>query len=152
MMGCVYFKDAPGNKKNVVPVTTDTLVKAAGQVGTLIGQFVFGILGDKLGRKKIYGIELMIVVIATCASAFSASLVTGFSVFGVLGMWRIFLGLGIGGDYPLSATITSEFATTKRRGAMMAGNVIIFFGFKADFFNRIFLNKNIFFFNFHQSY
>lgn len=28
-------------------------------------------------------------------------------------------GIGIGGDYPLSSVITSEFATTKWRGAMM---------------------------------
>lgn len=30
-----------------------------------------------------------------------------------------FQGVGIGGDYPLSSIITSEFATTKWRGAMM---------------------------------
>lgn len=29
------------------------------------------------------------------------------------------MGIGIGGDYPLSSIITSEFATTKWRGAMM---------------------------------
>jgi PHS family inorganic phosphate transporter-like MFS transporter len=34
--------------------------------------------------------------------------------------WRLFLGIGIGGDYPLSAIITSEMASTKRRGAMIA--------------------------------
>lgn len=52
MMGCVYFKDAPGKEKNQVPVHIDTLVKASGQVGTLIGQIVFGIAADRLGRKK----------------------------------------------------------------------------------------------------
>ncbi len=31
------------------------------------------------------------------------------------------MGLGIGGDYPLSAVISSEFAATKFRGRMMAG-------------------------------
>lgn len=30
------------------------------------------------------------------------------------------MGIGIGGDYPLSSIITSEFATTKNRGAIMA--------------------------------
>jgi len=29
------------------------------------------------------------------------------------------MGLGIGGDYPLSAVISSEFASTKIRGRMM---------------------------------
>ena len=120
MMGCIYYKDAPGSQKNTVPVYIDTLVKASGQVGTLLGQIVFGYLADRLGRKKMYGVELMIIVVCTCASAISGNLVSGFSIFTVLGIWRIFLGFGIGGDYPLSAIITSEFATTKRRGAMMA--------------------------------
>ena len=30
------------------------------------------------------------------------------------------MGFGIGGDYPLSAIITSEFANVRNRGAMMA--------------------------------
>ncbi len=50
----------------------------------------------------MYGIELMIIIVMTFASAFSANTVSGLSVFFVLGMWRVFLGFGIGGDYPLS--------------------------------------------------
>src|SRR5207244_4341301 len=34
--------------------------------------------------------------------------------------WRVVQGIGIGGDYPRSAIITSEFATASRRGAMVA--------------------------------
>ena len=37
-----------------------------------------------------------------------------------LGFFRFILGLGIGGDYPLSATIMSEFANKRRRGAFIA--------------------------------
>lgn len=33
--------------------------------------------------------------------------------------WHI--SIGIGGDYPLSAVITSEFAATRFRGRMMIG-------------------------------
>jgi PHS family inorganic phosphate transporter-like MFS transporter len=108
IMGCVYFSDVKGSGKNTTPVTTDTLIKASAQVGALIGQISFGILGDCLGRKKMYGIELMIIVVATFASAFSADLATGMGVYAVLGMWRLILGVGIGGDYPMSAVITSE--------------------------------------------
>ncbi len=42
------------------------------------------------------------------------------SVYGVLIMWRFIMGMGIGGDYPLSAVITSEFAARRIRGRMMA--------------------------------
>ncbi|KAL0361895.1 UNVERIFIED_CONTAM: putative inorganic phosphate transporter 1-8 [Sesamum radiatum] len=37
-----------------------------------------------------------------------------------LGFFRFMLGVGIGGDYPLSATIMSEFANRKKRGAFIA--------------------------------
>ena len=50
-MGCVYYKNETGDARNTVPVYIDTLVKATGQIGTLIGQIVFGILADKFGKK-----------------------------------------------------------------------------------------------------
>jgi len=40
-------------------------------------------------------------------------------MIGQLCIWRFFLGFGIGGDYPLSATIASEYATTRWRGAFV---------------------------------
>lgn len=44
----------------------------------------------------------------------------GTNIYGVIIMWRFIMGLGIGGDYPLSAVITSEFAARRIRGRMMA--------------------------------
>ncbi|CAG8824602.1 24902_t:CDS:2, partial [Racocetra persica] len=116
----------------------DLGIKVATPVGTFIGQFAFGILADILGRKKMYGVELMIIVVATFACCLTANsyvysptasattpntFVSNSSVLSIQGLiifWRVILGIGIGGDYPLSAVITSEFATTKRRGAMMS--------------------------------
>ena len=40
-------------------------------------------------------------------------------IIGQLCIWRFFLGFGIGGDYPLSAPIASEYASTKWRGAFV---------------------------------
>ena len=68
----------------------------------------------------MYGAELMIIVVTTIVSCFAAETKTGMSVVTMLMIWRFFLGIGIGGDYPLSAIITSEFANTKNRGAMIA--------------------------------
>jgi len=67
----------------------------------------------------MYGIELILIIFATLGLALSA---TGpaVDVFGVMIFWRVLLGTGVGGDYPLSSIITSEFATVKWRGAMMA--------------------------------
>ncbi|KAL7229907.1 hypothetical protein ACSBR2_008460 [Camellia fascicularis] len=57
------------------------------------------------------------------------------------------LGFGIGGDYPLSATIMSEYANKKTRGAFVAavfamqGVGIIFAGLVSMTLSRIFLAK-----------
>ena len=34
--------------------------------------------------------------------------------------WRAIMGFGIGGDYPLSATIVAEYSSTKWRGSFIA--------------------------------
>lgn len=67
----------------------------------------------------MYGVELMIIIVATVASSLAGQS-RAVTVVGIIMFWRVVMGVGIGGDYPLSAIITSEFATKKRRGAMMA--------------------------------
>ena len=41
------------------------------------------------------------------------------NVINVLIVWRVIMGIGIGGDYPLSAVISSEFSSTRIRGRLM---------------------------------
>ncbi|KAJ1734680.1 hypothetical protein LPJ72_002233 [Coemansia sp. Benny D160-2] len=120
IMGYVYYADATGSAKNTTPTNIDIWVKGSTQLGCIVGQLLFGYLSDRLGRKRIYGVELMIIIVCTIGGAFSGSSVRGLSVYWILFIWRFVLGIGIGGDYPVSAIITSEFATTKRRGAMVA--------------------------------
>src|SRR5258706_7195612 len=66
----------------------------------------------------IDGVELMIIIIATFGQALSGD-AHGVNIFGVLIVWRFIMGVGIGGDYPLSAVISSEFASTHIRGRLM---------------------------------
>ncbi|KAJ2626378.1 hypothetical protein H4R22_004834 [Coemansia sp. RSA 1290] len=120
ILGFVYYHDAAGSAQNTVPKKWDTLIKIAVQIGCLLGQLVMGRLGDKLGRTTVYAASLMIAIITTVASAFSNSMVKGFNVFIVLFIWRVILGFGIGGDYPLTATIVSEYAGAQNRGKLMA--------------------------------
>ncbi|PIA15534.1 MFS general substrate transporter [Coemansia reversa NRRL 1564] len=121
ILGFVYYHDAEGSAQNTVPKKWDTLIKIAVQIGCLLGQLVLGRLGDKIGRTTVYSASLMIAIITTIASAFSNSMVKGFNVFIVLFIWRVLLGFGIGGDYPLTATIVSEYASPKRRGMFISG-------------------------------
>jgi PHS family inorganic phosphate transporter-like MFS transporter len=123
MLGIVYKHD----NKGTLTTQQDTAIKLATSAGTVIGQFGFGTLADIVGRKKMYGLELILIIVATLAQ----SLVgpgPGTSVVGLIIFWRVLMGIGIGGDYPLSSIITSEFATTKWRGAMM-GAVFAMQGF-----------------------
>jgi len=112
MLGYVY------GHNHKLSVDQDLGVKVAAPIGNLFGQIIFGWLADVLGRKRMYGIELMIIIVATFAQAISGGAPT-VSILGAIMTWRFIMGVGIGGDYPLSAVISSEFAATRSRGRLM---------------------------------
>jgi PHS family inorganic phosphate transporter-like MFS transporter len=99
----------------------ETAINAVSLAGSLIGQILFGILADLYGRQKLYGVELIVVIVATLGVAQSSAGVawpdsshTSMSIFGWLLGWRLAMGCGIGAEYPLSSIITSgESGTTK---------------------------------------
>ncbi|KAF2736396.1 inorganic phosphate transporter 1-6 /Pi cotransporter [Polyplosphaeria fusca] len=111
MLGIVYHGGA-------LTTPQDTAIKVSTSAGTVLGQVGFGALADIVGRKKMYGLELILIIAATLAQALTGP-GPGTSIVGLIIFWRVLMGIGIGGDYPLSSIITSEFATTKWRGAMM---------------------------------
>ncbi|MFW0884309.1 MFS transporter [Candidatus Acidulodesulfobacterium sp. H_13] len=77
------------------------------------GAYLFGRIADIFGRRAIYGIEVLILTIGAIGSAFSQDITQ-------LIIWRIILGIGIGGDYPISAIIMSEYANRKDRGKLVS--------------------------------
>ena len=89
------------------------VVGATALVSAAIGSLVFGRIADVFGRKYIYGFEVLVLGAGAIASAFSPNIWW-------LIAFRFILGLGIGGDYPVSATIASEFAGKKTRGLMIS--------------------------------
>eukprot|EP00029_Vermamoeba_vermiformis_P008587 TRINITY_DN4068_c0_g1_i1.p1 TRINITY_DN4068_c0_g1~~TRINITY_DN4068_c0_g1_i1.p1 ORF type:complete len:416 (-),score=23.44 TRINITY_DN4068_c0_g1_i1:109-1209(-) len=99
--------------------TAEALLATAVLVGTTIGQLFFGIMGDKIGRRKMFFITLIIITVMAflCAFAFP----TNQYIYLTLGLFRTILGFGIGGEYPLSATLAAEGATDPAtRGRTMA--------------------------------
>ena len=77
-----------------------------------IGAFVFGRFADVIGRKRVYWIVAAIMIAGALGSALSQS-------FWVLIAFRFVLGFGVGGDYPVSAVMVSEYANRKDRGKLV---------------------------------
>lgn len=100
MLGIVYYHGA-------INPNSDNAIKLATSAGTVVGQVGFGILADIFGRKKMYGLELIVIIFATIGQALSAGS-PGCDLVGLIIFWRVIMGVGIGGDYPLSSIITSE--------------------------------------------
>ncbi|THH21419.1 hypothetical protein EW146_g159 [Bondarzewia mesenterica] len=48
-----------------LPAGLEGFVKAAANIGSVVGQFAFGYMADRFGRKAIYGKELMLIIFAT---------------------------------------------------------------------------------------
>jgi MFS transporter, PHS family, inorganic phosphate transporter len=87
-------------------------LNSATLLASAAGALIFGRVADMLGRKRIYGYEVLILAIGALVSAFSPN-------FTFLLICRIILGIGIGGDYPVSATIMSEYSGKRSRGRMI---------------------------------
>nr|VDD37555.1 unnamed protein product [Brassica oleracea] len=119
LLGRLYYFNPLSEKPGSLPPHVAAAVNGVALCGTLAGQLFFGWLGDKLGRKKVYGITLIMMILCSVASGLSF----GDKAKGVMTticFFRFWLGFGIGGDYPLSATIMSEYANKKTRGAFIA--------------------------------
>ncbi|URE03584.1 Sugar transporter, partial [Musa troglodytarum] len=119
LLGRIYYYDPNSTSPGTLPPNVSAAVNGVAFCGTLSGQLFFGWLGDKLGRKTVYGFTLVLMVVCSVASGLSFSS-SPKAVVTTLCFFRFWLGFGIGGDYPLSATIMSEYANKKTRGAFIA--------------------------------
>jgi PHS family inorganic phosphate transporter-like MFS transporter len=77
-----------------------------------LGALAFGRVADLVGRKRVYWLVAAIMVVAALGSALAPS-------FWVLVGFRFLLGLGVGGDYPVSAVLMTEYANTRDRGRLV---------------------------------
>ena len=77
--------------------------------GMLIGAFVFGRLADRIGRRPVLFIAIILDAICGVASAFAPDL-----------QWllvaRFLTGLGVGGTLPVDYAMMAEFLPSDRRG------------------------------------
>lgn len=90
-----------------------SILTASSFYGAALGAILFGAVADKIGRKPMYGIDLVLIFVGAAAQFFTTN-------FAFLFISRLILGFGIGGDYVMSPVIMAENSNTHDRGKLMA--------------------------------
>jgi len=84
-------------------------------IGLLVGGIIWGVIGDKKGRKSVLFSSIIIYSLATIFNG----MVTDVTTFGIL---RFIAGIGLAGELGASVTLTSEILPKEKRG--LAATVI----------------------------
>ena len=94
-------------------------VFGAGLFGLTLGSFIFGPLADRIGRRRVIVLSMLLFAICSlaCGSTDSA---------GSLTTWRFLTGLGLGGAMPTALTLSSEFSPERNRSWLVT---LMFCGF-----------------------
>ncbi|HYP43799.1 MAG TPA: MFS transporter [Propionibacteriaceae bacterium] len=87
-------------------------VASAGFIGMAVGAGLGGLLADRIGRRQVFAVTLLVYGIATGLSALS------WSIGGLIAL-RVVVGLGLGAELPVASTLVSEFAPPRIRGRVI---------------------------------
>ncbi len=110
-----YFK-LPGTSVSYA------LLLSSGLIGMALGGVTFGKIADRIGRKTMFVIDILMFIIFAALSAVSSNVAE-------IIIFRILMGIGIGADYPISSSLIAEFAPSKSRGKLlMYGIMFYWFG------------------------
>ena len=84
-------------------------IGSIGLIGMALGAVLAGTVADRIGRKKVFTITVLLYSISTglCALAWS---------YESLLVFRFLVGFGLGGELPVAATLMSEYAPSHLRG------------------------------------
>ena len=85
---------------------------AINSIGMAVGAALFGIMADRIGRKQVFIITLLLFAIASGLSALANTLT-------VLMLLRFLIGMGLGGELPVASTYVSERVATHERGRIV---------------------------------
>ncbi len=91
----------------------------AGLLGLTVGSFLFGPLADRIGRKRVIAISLVLFGIGSLACAYAPSPIWLIAL-------RFATGAGLGGAMPNAITLSSEFSPARNRALLVT---LMFCGF-----------------------
>lgn len=96
-LGLAFWQGPPeearngfGGNNGMLPTPVSQALKASSSAGIILGQIMFGWLADTLGRRKMYGIELIIIVVATLLCAL-ANPSPSMNSTALLTFWRVMM-------------------------------------------------------------
>ncbi|ENX22552.1 hypothetical protein F892_01794 [Acinetobacter vivianii] len=96
------------------------LVAASALVGIFFGGFLGGWLTDKIGRKLLYILNLVVIVGLSVAQFWVETAL-------MLVILRFFIGAAVGADCPIATSLLAEFLPRKNRGPRLSALVTAWF-------------------------
>jgi MFS transporter, putative metabolite:H+ symporter len=87
-------------------------IGSIGFVGMALGATLGGLLADRIGRRQVFALTLLVFGVATGAAALAWSV-------GALLVFRFLIGLGLGAELPVASTLVSEYAPARVRGRVV---------------------------------
>ncbi|OMH32563.1 MFS transporter [Tersicoccus sp. Bi-70] len=98
------------------------LIGASALIGVFLGGLIFGNLTDKIGRKLMYTIDLMAIIVFSIAQFFVTEPWQLFTL-------RLLIGIAVGADYPIATALVAEFVPRNWRARLLGGlNAMWFVG------------------------
>lgn len=111
-VGLISFIMAALAKEWSLSSTQISWIGSIGFVGMAIGASVGGLLADRVGRRNVFALTLLVYGLATGASGLSVGL-------GMLLALRFVVGIGLGAELPVASTLVSEYAPARIRGRVV---------------------------------
>ncbi|MDR6550165.1 putative MFS transporter [Paenibacillus qinlingensis] len=88
------------------------LLGSVNLIGMTIGAAFGGYLADKIGRRPVFLLTLVFFGVFSFGSAFASG-------FGSMLILRFLMGLGLGAELPVAATLVNEFAPPDKKGRIV---------------------------------
>lgn len=111
-VGLISFVIAALSAQQLVTASEASWIASIGFVGMALGATFGGLIADKIGRRQVFALTLLIYGLATGASALATSVA-------MLMAFRFVVGLGLGAELPVASTLVSEYAPRRIRGRMV---------------------------------
>ncbi|MFS0577416.1 MFS transporter [Sporosarcina sp. 179-K 3D1 HS] len=87
-------------------------IGSVNSIGMAVGAFGFGLLADRIGRKQVFMLTLVLFSVASGLSAATTTLAAFLAL-------RFLVGAGLGGELPVASTLVSESVSAKERGRVV---------------------------------